>query len=117
MYNKAGRKPWITLEILTSIHAKRHLEKKTRSNQDQFLISYWTHENLLTDITRATREQYYRILLGLQLGTVRKYGRLTSTFLVKYIVQLIPPLNSMAFTLLNLKQLQMRSIPILIIFL
>ena len=28
VYNKADRKPWITPEILTSIRAKRRLEKK-----------------------------------------------------------------------------------------
>ena len=36
MYNKADRKPWITSGILTSIRAKRRLEKKHEVTQTDF---------------------------------------------------------------------------------
>ena len=36
-YNKTDRKPWITTGILTSIRAKRRLEKKAQSNPDRYL--------------------------------------------------------------------------------
>ena len=35
-YNKADRKPWITTEILTSIRAKRRLEKNREVTQTDF---------------------------------------------------------------------------------
>ena len=56
VYNKADRKPWITSGILTSIRAKRRREKKARSNPDRYLTIYRRHENLLTQVTRATRD-------------------------------------------------------------
>ena len=36
MDNKAGRKPWITLGILTTIRAKRRFEKKHEVTQTDF---------------------------------------------------------------------------------
>ena len=72
VYNKADRKPWITPGILTSIRAKRRLEKKARSNPDRYLTIYQRHENLLTKVTRATRDQYYRTLLGTSIGNSKK---------------------------------------------
>ena len=72
IYNKADREPWITPEILTSIRAKRRLEKKARSNPDRFLTIYRRHKNLLTNFTRATREQYYRTLQETSSGNSKK---------------------------------------------
>ena len=63
IYSTADRKQWITPGILTSIRAKQRLEKKARSNPDRFLTINKRHKNLLTKVTRATREQYYRTLL------------------------------------------------------
>ena len=71
IYNKADRKPWITPGILTSIRAKRRLEKKARSNPDRYLTIYRRHKNL-TKVTRATREQYYRTLLETSIGNNKK---------------------------------------------
>ena len=63
IYNKADRNPWITPGILTSIRAKRRLEKKLQSNPERYLTIYRRHKNLLTKVTCATRDQYYRTLL------------------------------------------------------
>ena len=71
-YNKADRKPWITPGILTSIRAKRRLEKKARSNPDRYLTISRRHKNLLTKVTRATRDQYYRTLLETSIGNSKK---------------------------------------------
>ena len=72
VYNKADRKPWITIGILTFIHANRRLEKKARSNPDRYLTVYRRHENLLTKVTRATRDQYYRTLLETSIENSKK---------------------------------------------
>ena len=72
VYDKADRKPWITTGILTSIRAKRRLEKKAQSNPDQYLIIYPRHKNLLTKVTRATRDQYYRTLRETSIGNSKK---------------------------------------------
>ena len=71
-YNKADRKPRITPGILTSIRAKRRLEKETRSNPDRYLTIYRRHKNLLTKVTRATCEQYYLTLLEISIGNSKK---------------------------------------------
>ena len=63
IYNKADRNPLITPGILTSIRAKRRLEKKVQSNPGRYLTIYRRHNNLLTKVTCATRDQYYRPLL------------------------------------------------------
>ena len=114
IYDKADWKPWITPGILTSICAKKRLEKKASSNPDRFLPIYRRHKNLFTKDTLATNEQYYCTLLD--FGNSKKMWSNINFILVKNIVHAIPPLNSMAFTLLSLKQLQMHSIPILIVF-
>ena len=111
IYNKADRKPWITAGILTSIRAKRRLEKKARSNPDRYLTIYWRRKNFLIKVTRLRVSNIIVPCQRLSQATVRKYCRILTAFLVKIIVQSIPPLNSVAFTLLSLKQLQMRSIP------
>ena len=48
------------------------LKKKARSNPDRYLIIYRRHENLLTKVTRATRDQYYRTLLETSIGNSKK---------------------------------------------
>ena len=51
------------------------------------------------------------------LGRVRKYDRISTVFLVKNIVQLVPPLKLNGIgALLSPKQLCMRSFPILMVF-
>ena len=50
------------------ICAKRCLEKKARSNPDRFLTIHRRHKNLVTKVSRATREQYYRTLLETSIG-------------------------------------------------
>ena len=72
IYNKVDRKQWITPGILTSILAKRRLEKKARSNPYRYLTIYWRHKNLLTKVTRTTRDQYYRTLLETSIGNSKK---------------------------------------------
>ena len=103
--------------ILTSIRAKRRLEKKAQSNPERYLTIYRRDKNLLTKVTRATRDQYYGTLLETSIGNSKKIWSNINCILGEKQVQSIPPLNSMTFTLLSLKQLQMRSIPILILFL
>ena len=70
VYNKADRKPWISPEILTSISANRRLEKK--SNPGRYLTIYLRDKNLLTKVTRTTRDQYYRTLLETSIGNSKK---------------------------------------------
>ena len=72
VYNKADRKPCFFPGTLTSIRAKRRFEKKARSNPDRYLTIYRRHKNLLTKVTRATRDQYYRTLLETSTGNSKK---------------------------------------------
>ena len=69
---KNDRKPWITPAILISIRTKRRLERKARNRPDQFLTIYRRYRNLLTKLTRTTREQYYRNLLESSFGNSKK---------------------------------------------
>ena len=46
--------------------------KKARSNPDRYLTIYQRHKNLLTKVTCATREQYYRTLLETSAGNSKK---------------------------------------------
>ena len=46
--------------------------KKARSNPDQYLTIYFMHVNLLTKVTCATREQYYRTLLETSIANSKK---------------------------------------------
>ena len=46
--------------------------KKARSNPDRFLAIHPRHENLLTKVARATREQYYPTLLESSIGNSKK---------------------------------------------
>ena len=95
------RKPWITLGILTSISAKRRLEKKDEVHRP---ISHH-----LSEAEKPPHQSYSchacAILLcsarDFHLGTVRKYGQILTAFLLKKQVQLIPPLNSISSTLLS----------------
>ena len=58
--------------------------KKAWSNLDWwYLTIYRRQKNLLTKVTRAIRDQYYRTLIETSIGTVRKYGRISTAFLVK----------------------------------
>ena len=107
---KTDRKPWITTGILTSIRAKRRLEKKARSNPDRYLTIYRSHKNFLTKVARATREQYYRTLLETYISNSKKIWSNINCILGKKHSSINTTLNSMAFMLLSLKQLQMRSI-------
>ena len=43
-----------------------------RDKPDQFLTLYRLYTNLLTKLTRTTREQYYRNLLESSFGNIRK---------------------------------------------
>ena len=61
--SKNIRKPWITPLILMSIHSKQRVETKARNRLDQFITLYWRYRNLLTKLTRTTREQYNHNLL------------------------------------------------------
>ena len=72
VYNKADCKPWITCGILTSIRAKRRREKNPRSNTDRYLNIYLRHKNLITKVSRAMLDQYYRTLLEISRKRKRK---------------------------------------------
>ena len=48
------------------------LEKRVRSFLDRYITIYRRHENLLTKVTWATHEQYYRTLLETSIGTSKK---------------------------------------------
>ena len=60
--------------ILTSIREKQHRENKRqgKSNPDRYLTIYWRHKNLLTKVTHATSEKYYRTLLETSIGNSKK---------------------------------------------
>ena len=112
IYNKADQKIWIIPGIL-SICAKRRLEKKNREVTETNFIKTSSPKLLVLRMSNIIIPCYKR----LPLGTVKKYDRTITAFLVKNIGQSIPPLNLTVFTLLRLKQLQMRSIHFLIVFL
>ena len=57
--------------------------KKARSSPDRYLTIYRRHENLLTKVTRATREQYYRTLLETSIGNSKKIWSNINYFLGK----------------------------------
>ena len=46
--------------------------KKARSNPDRYLTIYRRHNNLLTKVTRATRDQYYHTLLETSIRNSKK---------------------------------------------
>ena len=60
--SKNGRKPRITLGILT--HTNQHLERKARNRPDQFFNFYRRYRTL----QNKNRKQYYRNLLESSFG-------------------------------------------------
>ena len=48
------------------------LKKRARSIPDRYLTIYQRHKNLLTKVTCATRDQYYRTLLETSIGNSKK---------------------------------------------
>ena len=117
IYNKADRKPRITPGTLTSIHAKRRLEKKVRSNPDRYLTIYRRHKNLLTEVTRATREQYYRNLLGTSIGNSEKIWSNINCIFGKKRSSINTTINLDGIRVAEPETIAMRSIHILIVFL
>ena len=71
VYNKADRKPWITSGILTSIRAKRRVEKKLEVTLTD-ISPYIGGIKSSSQVTRATRDQYYRNLLETSIGNSKK---------------------------------------------
>ena len=53
-------------------HPCETTSKKSRSNPDRYLTIYRRQKNLLTKVTRATRDQYYRTLLETSIGNSKK---------------------------------------------
>ena len=116
VYNKADRKPYITIGMLTFIRTKRRLEKKERSNPNRYLTIYRRHENLLTKVTRATRDQYYHTLLETSIGNSKKIWSNINYILGEKHSSINTTFKLNGIHVLT-KQLQMRLIPLLIVFL